>query len=99
VPNFVDSPSIKVEFVLCVHRTLKFSTMNLNEYCKDKDLAACALKLEFLFNRMCIITINNTDNHELMLTVEDLGFSDHLAQILRINGGIDNMRSKAVTRR
>ena len=45
-----------------------------------------------------IITINK-DDQELIVTVEDLGFSDHLAQILRINSGIVNMRSKLVMKK
>jgi hypothetical protein len=31
--------------------------------------------------------IINKNNQELIATLEDLGFSDHLAQILRINSG------------
>jgi len=45
-----------------------------------------------------IVTINK-DDQELIATVEDLGFSDHLAQILRINSGIGNMRSKLVMKK
>lgn len=45
-----------------------------------------------------IVTIN-TDDQELIATVEDLGFSDHLAQILRISSGIGNMRSKPVMKK
>ena len=43
--------------------------------------------------------IINKDNQELIVTVEDLGFSDHIAQILWINSSISNMRSKIVMRR
>ena len=45
------------------------------------------------------VIIINKDNQELIATVEDLGFSDHLTQILRINSGIDNMKSEIVMRR
>jgi endonuclease/exonuclease/phosphatase family metal-dependent hydrolase len=36
------------------------------------------------------IIITNKDNPELRASVVDLGFSDHLAQIVRINIGIGN---------
>ena len=36
----------------------------------------------------------NTDNQELIATVKDLVFSDHLAQILWINSGIGNITIK-----
>ena len=37
------------------------------------------------------VIIINKDSQELIATVVDLGFSDHLAQISRINSGIGNM--------
>jgi hypothetical protein len=45
------------------------------------------------------VIIIKKDNQELIATLENLGFSDHVAQILRINSGIGNMRSKTVMRR
>jgi len=45
------------------------------------------------------IVIINKDDQELITTAEDLGFSDHLFQILRINSGIGNMRSKLVMKK
>jgi hypothetical protein len=45
------------------------------------------------------VIIINKDNLELITTVEDLGFTDNLAQILRINNGVGNMRSKIVMTR
>ena len=48
---------------------------------------------------MIDIVIINKDDQELIATVEDLGFSDHLAQILKINSGIGNMRSKLVMKK
>ena len=48
---------------------------------------------------MIDIVIVNKDDQELITTAEDLGFSDHLAQILRINSGIGNMRSKLVMKK
>jgi Trm5-related predicted tRNA methylase len=45
------------------------------------------------------IIIKNKDNPELRAFVVDLGFSDHLAQIVRINIGKGNRRTKIVVRR
>jgi len=43
--------------------------------------------------------LQQKDNPELRAYVVDLGFSDHLAQILRINIGKGNRRTKIVVRR
>ena len=45
------------------------------------------------------VIITNKDNPELRASVVDLGFSDHLAQIVRINIGKGNRRTKIVVRR
>jgi hypothetical protein len=44
------------------------------------------------------VIIINKDNQELIATVEDLGFSYHLAQILRIKSGVSNTRCNIVMR-
>jgi hypothetical protein len=40
------------------------------------------------------VIITNKDNHELRASVVDFGFSDRLAQIVRINIGKGNRRTK-----
>jgi hypothetical protein len=45
------------------------------------------------------VIIINKDNPELRATVDDLGFSHHLAQIIKINISKGNRRSKILTRR
>jgi hypothetical protein len=45
------------------------------------------------------VTITKKDNPELRASVIDLGISDHLAQIVRINIGKGNRRTKIVVRR
>jgi hypothetical protein len=45
------------------------------------------------------VIITNKDNPELRTSVVDLGFSDHLAQIVRINIGKGKSRTKIVVRR
>jgi hypothetical protein len=41
----------------------------------------------------------NKDNPELKASLIDLGFSDHLAQVVRINTGKGNKRTKTAVRR
>ncbi|PNF30772.1 hypothetical protein B7P43_G06180, partial [Cryptotermes secundus] len=40
-----------------VHENLKFTKINLEDYCKDQDLEACALKLDSPFSNICILTL------------------------------------------
>jgi hypothetical protein len=40
-----------------VHKTLKFANINLDNYCKDQDMEACALKLESTFSNICILSL------------------------------------------
>jgi hypothetical protein len=40
-----------------VHKNLKFIKINLEDYCKDQDLEACALKLDSTFSNICILTL------------------------------------------
>ena len=37
-----------------VHMNLKCSNININEFCKDQDIEACAIKLEFSLSSICI---------------------------------------------
>jgi hypothetical protein len=48
--------------VVCifVHEKLKFSNVNLNEFCKDDDLEACAVKLPFASGNICTLAIYRT---------------------------------------
>lgn len=40
-----------------IHETLQFTTINLNEFCKEKDLEACAAELHFSPISFCILSI------------------------------------------
>jgi len=44
------------------------------------------------------VTVTNKDHPELGASVVDLSFSDHLAQIVKINTGKGNRRNKIVVR-
>jgi hypothetical protein len=40
-----------------VHKKLKFSNVTLNEFCKEQELEVCAVKLQFPFGIICILSI------------------------------------------
>jgi hypothetical protein len=40
-----------------VHRNIKYHTINIGEYNKDKDIEACAIQLNSTFNKLCILAI------------------------------------------
>lgn len=40
-----------------IHKNLKFTNLNLEDYCKDQLIEACALKLEPTFLNFCVLTI------------------------------------------
>jgi hypothetical protein len=42
---------------ILVHKSLKYTNINLDEYCKHQDIEACALKLESTFLNICIVAI------------------------------------------
>jgi hypothetical protein len=45
--------------VVCifVHEKLKFSDVNLNEFCEEEDLEVCAVKLPFPSGNICTLAI------------------------------------------
>jgi hypothetical protein len=40
-----------------VHDKLNYLNVNLNDFCKEQDLEACAVKLQFPSGNICIISI------------------------------------------
>jgi hypothetical protein len=40
-----------------VKKQFSYSVINGEKFCKDKDLEACALKLDFTHVKVCIITV------------------------------------------
>jgi hypothetical protein len=40
-----------------VQKNLKFTDINVDEYCLDKDTEACALKLKSIFSNICILAL------------------------------------------
>jgi hypothetical protein len=67
--KFCRDPSIREEFV---YKSLKFSPINIQEFCKDKDLEACAVKLEFASTIICLITIYRAPSGNFQLFINGL---------------------------
>jgi hypothetical protein len=42
---------------LFIQKHLSYSIVNIEKYCKDKELEACALRLDFLSFKICVITV------------------------------------------
>jgi exonuclease III len=55
--NFCRGSFNKGGVCIFVYKSLKFSAISIQELCKDKDLEACAVKLEFPSTIICLITI------------------------------------------
>jgi exonuclease III len=72
VPIFVDSPLIKVGFCVFVHKTTSFYIINIHDFCKDKDLEASALRLEFQPTKICIIQIYRSPSGNLQFFLNGL---------------------------
>jgi len=47
VPNFVGNPLKNGGVCIFIRETLQFTTINLNEFCKEQDLKVSAVKLHF----------------------------------------------------
>jgi hypothetical protein len=72
VPICVDSPLIKVGFCVFVHKTTSFSITNIHDFCKDKDLEAGALRLEFQPTKICITQIYRSHSGNLQYFLNGL---------------------------
>ena len=72
MPIFVESSLIKVEFVYLYIKPYDFQPLIKNEFSTDKDLEAWAVKLEFLFNRMCVIIIYRIPSVNFQLFINGL---------------------------
>jgi hypothetical protein len=53
-----------------IQKHFPFSVINKETFCKDKELEACALKLDFL--KICIITIYRSPNGNFWYFIKGL---------------------------
>jgi hypothetical protein len=49
-----------------------FSVINIEKFCKDKELEACALKLDFLSIKVCIITVHRSPTGNFQYFINSL---------------------------
>ena len=45
-----------------IQKYFSFSVISIEEFCKDKELEACALRLDFLPIKVCIFTVYRSPN-------------------------------------
>ena len=60
--NLVDVPTVKGGVCIFIQKHFSYSVINVEKFCKDKELEACALKLDFLSIKVCIITVYRSPN-------------------------------------
>jgi hypothetical protein len=56
-----------------VHEKLKFSNVNLNEFCKEEALEVYAVKLQFSFGNICILSIHRAPSGNFSYFLNSLG--------------------------
>jgi hypothetical protein len=50
---------------MLVHETVQYTNINLEHFCKEKDLESCAVKLHLLYYEICIISIYRSPSGNL----------------------------------
>jgi hypothetical protein len=53
-----------------VHRNLKFTTINIDEYNLDKDIEACAIQLDSTFNKLRILAVCRSPTGDFKILFE-----------------------------
>ena len=71
--TLVDDPSAKGGGSVYLYKNLPFSIINIEQFCEDKELEACALRLDFfLSSRISIITVYRSPNGNFQYFVKGL---------------------------
>jgi hypothetical protein len=55
-----------------IHSDPKFSKININEFCKEQHIEACAIKKESSFSSICIIAIYRAPSSEFKAFTDGL---------------------------
>jgi hypothetical protein len=55
-----------------VQKYFQFLVINIEKFCKDKELEACALRLDFLPFKVCIITVYRSPNGNFQYFIKGL---------------------------
>jgi len=61
------------------HTSIQSTNMNLNNFCKEKDLEICAVKLHLLSYEVCIITVYRSPSRNFQYFIDNL--EKHLSMI------------------
>ena len=55
--NYCRKTFLRGDVSIFVYRSLKYNTINIDEYNIDKDTESCAIRVDSAFNKLCILTI------------------------------------------
>ena len=55
-----------------IQKHLPFSIINIEKFCKAKELEACALRLDFLSFKICVITVYRSPNGDFQSFIKGL---------------------------
>ena len=55
-----------------IQKQFPYSVINIEKFCKDEELEACALKLDFLSIKACIITVYRSPNGNVQHFIKGL---------------------------
>jgi hypothetical protein len=69
---FPQFPSHQCCICMFIQKHFPYSVINVEKFCKDKELEACALKLDFLSTEMCIITVYRSPNDNFQYFIKSL---------------------------
>ena len=61
-----------MEFVFLTHETIHCSEINLNKFCKEKDLEIRAIELHLQFYKICIMTIYRSPSGDFQYFINTL---------------------------
>jgi hypothetical protein len=57
---------------MIIQNHFPYLVINTEKFCKDKELEACALKLDFLSIKVCIITVYGSPNGNFQCFIKGL---------------------------
>jgi exonuclease III len=55
-----------------IHESIQFSNINMEKFCKDKDLEICAVRLHLAHYEICIITIYRSPSGDLQYFIDNM---------------------------
>jgi len=71
--EFSRYPYHKGGVCMFIQKYFPFSVINIEQFCKDKELEVCALRLDFLPFKVCIISLYRSPNGNFQYFIKGLG--------------------------